>query len=167
MFWMSDTIEWFAKTHGLAHPSKRDPAQNGWRYVEGATPQSVVDGTTRPVLDIAHGWASDAKCPLPQWIRLDFAKSEMIGQIRIAFNSDLHKRKPIFPMPRNLVKAYYVEVLSGGEWRKVAEVKDNWRRLAVHDFPRCEATAIRVTVTETWGDSSAQIFEIRVYDAEK
>ena len=165
LFWPSESVEWFTKTHHVAHPSKSDPALKGWHYVEGATPQSVVDGTSRPVRDIAHGWASDAKCPMPQWIRLDFAKSEKIGQVRIAFNSDLHKRKPLFPMPRNLVKAYRVEVLSGGEWKKVAEVKDNWRRLAVHDFARCEATAVRVTVTETWGDESAQIFEIRAYDS--
>ena len=91
----------------------------------------------------------------------------MVGQVRIAFNSDLQQRKPDAPMPRTLVKAYRVEVLSGGEWRKVAEVKDSWRRLAVHDFPRREALALRVTVTETWGDPRAQIFEIRAYDVMK
>ncbi len=161
-FKMSDPVEWFTKTYHIAHPSKR-VGHDGWLYVEGATPQSVVDGISRPVLDIAHGWASDPKKPLPQWIRLDFAKPAAIAQVRITFNSDLQQRKPDFPMPRTLVKAYRVEVLSGGEWRCVAEVKDNWRRLAVHDFPLCEATALRVVVTETWGDPRAQIFEIRAY----
>ena len=164
-FRTSEPVEWFTKTHHIAHPSKR-VGHDGWLYVEGATPQNVVDGISRPVLDIAHGWASDAAKPLPQWIRLDFAKPAMIGQVRITFNSDLQQRKPDAPMPRTLAKAYRVEVLSGGEWRKVAEVKDNWRRLAVHDFPRCEAAAVRVTVTETWGDPRAQIFEIRAYDFE-
>ena len=163
-FKTSDPVEWFTKTHHIAHPSKR-VGHDGWLYVEGATPQSVVDGTARPVLDIAHGWASDAGKPLPQWIQLDFAKPDMVGEVRIAFNSDLQQRKPDAPMPRTLVKAYYVEVMSGGEWRKVAEVKDNWRRLAVHDFPRREVLALRVTVTETWGDPRAQIFEVRAYDS--
>ena len=30
-------------------------------------------------------------------------------------------------------------------------------------FEACRLTALRVTVTETWGDPSARIFEIRVY----
>ena len=66
-------------------------------------------------------------------------------------------------MPATLAKGYFVEVLSGGEWRKVAEAQENARRLCIHDFRAQSAEALRITVTETYGSPSASIFEIRAY----
>ena len=149
--------------HKTGYVNKNDPGRKGWLYAEGAAPECVVDGVSRIVRDEAHAWVSDAAQELPQWIRLDFAKPAAIRQVRIVFNSDMQPTAPVAPMPPTLAKSYFVEVLSGGDWIKVAEVEDNIRRLAVHDFDSREATAVRVTVTATHGDRSAQIFEIRVY----
>ena len=48
-------------------------------------------------------------------------------------------------------------------WRKLAEGGENGLRHRIHRFEACRLTALRVTVTETRGDPSARIFEIRVY----
>ena len=66
-------------------------------------------------------------------------------------------------MPPSLAKAYCVEMLSGGEWRSVAEVADNARRLRVHAFAPVEAESVRVTVKETYGAPEASVFEVRIY----
>ena len=149
--------------HKTGYRNKKDPERKGWLYAEGASPECVVDGVSRIVRDEAHAWVSDEAQGLPQWVRLDFAKPAAIRQVRITFNSDMQPTAPSAPMPPSLAKSYFVEVLSGGEWVKVAEEGGNIRRLAVHDFAPREAEAVRVTVTATYGDRSAQIFEVRAY----
>ena len=149
--------------HKTGFANKRDPSRPGWLYAENAAPERVLDGVSRIVGDEAHGWASDESCPMPQWLRLDFPKPTSVSQIRIAFNSDFMPTAPAAPMPATLAKGYFVEVLSGGEWRKVAEAQENARRLCIHDFRAQTAEALRITVTETYGSPSASIFEIRAY----
>jgi hypothetical protein len=56
-----------------------------------------------------------------------------------------------------------VEVRTGGAWTEIASEDENWRRLAVHSFDRRTIDALRIMCRSTWGDPSAQIFEIRVY----
>ena len=142
---------------------KRDPSRRGWRYAEGASPKCVIDGVSRIVMDEAHAWVSDAAQPLPQWIRLDLPALRTIREVRIVFNSDLMPTAPEAPMPPSLAKAYCVEVLSGGEWRSVADVADNTRRLRVHAFAPMEAESVRITVKETCGAPEASVFEVRIY----
>lgn len=60
-------------------------------------------------------------------------------------------------------KAKAVEVRSDGAWTQVASEMENWRRMVRHRFEKRKIDAVRITCFETWGDSSAQIFEVRVY----
>jgi len=61
------------------------------------------------------------------------------------------------------VKSYIVEGYDGKSWKTLAEETENKLRLRVHPFAEKIVKSIRVTVRETWGDSSARIFEVRVY----
>ena len=67
-------------------------------------------------------------------------------------------------VPSTLAKDYTIEVLGeNGKWEKVADVKGNAKRMAVHAFPVRTAKAVRVTVSGTWGDPSARVFEVKCY----
>ena len=79
------------------------------------------------------------------------------------FDSDLTPKRVKERMPGRLVKSYAVEILVDGKWRMVVEEDENFLRYRIHAFPEAEIAALRVTVTETWGDPSARLFEIRVY----
>ena len=57
-----------------------------------------------------------------------------------------------------------MEVLNDGKWKKVGEVQDNCIRQMRVIFDKMNATAVRVTVTDTWGCSYAKINEIRIYE---
>ena len=59
------------------------------------------------------------------------------------------------------VKDYEVEVFAEGEWKRVAEVKDNFMRKQTHEFASLLAEKIRVSVLATWGAPSARVLEIR------
>ena len=85
-------------------------------------------------------------------------------EVRLTFDTDLTpSRVALNPYPSVLAKRYEVEGFDGKEWRTLASEKENGLRHRVHRFEACSLSAIRVTVTETWGDPSARIFEIRVY----
>ena len=146
----------------------------GEQYAFVATPQVrrafdsraeyVIDGVSRPEGTCAHGWVSDPAQPLPQAIRLDFPKPVTAREVRLTFDTDLTPtRVALNPFPRVLAKAYRVEGLVDGAWQVLAEEDDNYLRHRIHGFEARRLTAVRVTVTETWGDPSARIFEIRVY----
>ena len=50
-----------------------------------------------------------------------------------------------------------------GKWEKIADVKGNAKRMAVHTFPARTVKAVKVTVSGTWGDPSARVFEVKCY----
>lgn len=130
----------------------------------GALPEGVIDGISRQEGKVYHGWASDRNAPLPQTIRLDFAKPSTVREVRMTFDTDLTPWHPqINPYPKKLVKSYRLEGFDGKDWRVLADVKENPLRHRIHRFAPCRLEAIRVTVTETWGFSCARIFEVRCY----
>ena len=146
----------------------------GEQYAFVATPQVrqsfdskaeyVIDGVSRPEGTCSHGWVSDPAQPLPQAIRLDFPQPVTAQEVRLTFDTDLTpSRVALNPYPKQLAKAYKVEGLVDGAWRMLAEEGDNGLRHRIHRFEACRLMAVRVTVTATWGDPSARIFEVRVY----
>ena len=149
-------------------------AVRGEQYAFVATPQVrrtfdskaeyVIDGVSRPEGTCYHGWVSDPAQPLPQTLRLDFPTPVTAQEVRLTFDTDLTpSRVALNPFPRTLAKAYRVEGFDGTEWRTLAEEDDNGLRLRIHRFKACSLSAVRVTVTATWGDPSARVCEVRVY----
>ena len=134
------------------------------RHSFDSRPEYVVDGVSRQEGTCYHGWASDPLQPLPQAIRLDFPKPVTAQEVRLTFDTDFTPPNvALNPYPSVFAKGYEVEGFDGREWRTLATESQNGLRHRVHRFEACRLTAVRVTVTETWGDPSARIFEIRVY----
>ena len=161
-FERSSTVDWSVNKFKIGFRHKRDGNRTGWCYSEGASPAAVIDGVSRIVGNDAHAWVSDESQELPQTLTLTWPKPIEAKQVRISFNTDFMLASPA-SMPGQLVKAYAVEVLADGKWETVADEWENWRRLAVHDFPAKHITSLRIVCRETWGSPSAQIFEVRVY----
>ena len=114
-----------------------------------------------------RGPASTDGCPIRRnrfRSHCDFPKPVTACEVRLTFDTDLTPpRVALNPYPRTLAKAYRVEGFDGTGWHALAEEGDNGLRLRVHRFEARRLAAVRVTVTETWGDRSARIFEVRVY----
>ena len=129
----------------------------------GSRPEMAVDGVARPVGDVPHGWISDPGRPLPQALTLTFVKPEKVGEVRLAFDSNLTPMRVKERMPSLLVRAYAVEGRVGDEWVVLADERENFLRHRVHRFAARTVSALRITVKSTWGDPSARIFEVRAY----
>ena len=63
-------------------------------------------------------------------------------------------------MPKMLAKGFRLQVRVGGLWRTVFSDAANWRRLRKLTFAPVEADALRLVVTETWGDEKAHVFAL-------
>ena len=66
-------------------------------------------------------------------------------------------------MPPKCARDYQIQIYDGSAWKTVADVKGNYQRRRIHLFPQIEGSKVKVVVTETNGDPSARIYEIRVY----
>lgn len=128
----------------------------------GASAVAVIDGVARSEDGIYHGWISDSAQGLPQWVRLDFPKPTTVREVRLAFDPNFATVRAS-ARPKELVKAYDLEGLVDGTWKLLAREGNNQLRHRIHRFPAEKVSALRVTVNETWGDTSARIFEIRAY----
>ena len=132
--------------------------KDGLCRAQGAAPACVIDGVSRVVETNAHAWVSSGK--LPQWIRLDFPKPTELHELRLTFDSDLSLHNTVHYAP-TLAKDYRLEALTGGQWKLLADEKDNIRRLRVHRFAPLSAEAVRLTVTAVHGGDEVRVFEIR------
>jgi hypothetical protein len=135
--------------------------------IEGSPAQNVLDGYSRTLpKGESSAWISDPKTKLPQSVNVEFSAPEKVGEVRIVFDSDFYISPKWIKhvVPSTLAKEYTLEVLGeDGKWEKVADVKDSAKRMAVHTFPARMVKAVKVTVSETWGDPSARVFEIQCY----
>ena len=111
-------------------------------------------------------WVSDPCCELPQSVTVRLAQVREASEIRVVFDSDFYlpSKWVHHRVPSTLARSYKVETSQDGTaWEEVADVKVNKRRLAVHRFAARKVRDVRVTVTETYGDPSARVFEIGVW----
>jgi len=108
--------------------------------------------------------------------------------VRFIFDSDLKVRGKRMrkleetsersPMPSEMAREFRVEVRvpatnrkaqkmnakspEAGEWKTVATVKDNYRRLVKLNFDAVQTDAVRIVVDKTWGAEKAHIFAFDV-----
>ncbi len=94
--------------------------------------------------------------------------------VRFIFDSDLKVRGKRMRkleetterahMPWEMARDFRVEVRvpDTNEWKSVAQVKDNYRRLVKLSFDAVETDAVRIVVEKTWGAMEAHIFAFDV-----
>ena len=132
--------------------------------------ENVINGYSRAKDAVDYEWVSDPAQGLPQWVELKLNRKQPINTIHVTLDTDMTNPAmlaPYEPYPHTLVKAYTVEICDGQRWITVARVVDNWMRRLVHTFPTVEATAVRITVTESGDGVTARVFEVRIYNEQE
>jgi hypothetical protein len=120
-----------------------------------------------------HRWISAS---LPATLTLEWDAPTTVREIRLVFDTGLHReltlsmcnavaRRLLWGQPQpETVKNYRMEALINGQWRTVAEEKNNFLRHRIHRLPEpVWAAALRVTVESTNGMEHARVCEMRVY----
>lgn len=141
-------------THRLAGAPLPPPACCG--------PESVVNGSARPLSAEEYGWVSDPEQAFPQQLDITYAQPTDVRTLQLVLDTDLNN--PPFsyqsvPLVRQLVKDY--DVLADGN--VVASVRENQFRFHRHTLDLKAVRTLSIRVLATWGDPSARIFEVRTY----
>ena len=129
------------------------------------SPENVINGHSRILSATEYEWVSCPTEPLPQWLQVEFEAPTAINTVSLVFDTDMsnpgtcwHAKYPTVP---SCVKAYTLEAWDGENWITIGTETDNFMRRCRHRFDTVTARKLRVTVTQTWGDPSARITEIR------
>jgi hypothetical protein len=129
-------------------------------------PENVISGYTRPN-HFTNLWKSDPEQQGPQWLQLQWNEMKNIGQVELTFPGHLvreyHAYDPFYRDPQ-CPKNFAVQSWDGHEWQTVYQVKDNYQRQVKLTLPQTMQTdTIRIQISETNGDPSAQVYEVRCY----
>ena len=129
--------------------------------------ENIISGITRPD-SWTNLWVSQPGLQLPQSAILEFGSAINLNTIYITFDTNLSLTQnlhlPNWRAPEETVRDYRILYEMKGEWKEIGIFRNNYLRRRVHKFPGITADKIKVEVLATWGDPSARIFEIRVYD---
>jgi hypothetical protein len=132
----------------------------------------VIDGIQRPYGG-PHMWSSaPSALGQEQQLELTWVDPVVARTVSLIFNDDvdedlinLHHHRSPFPVVPELVSEYRIDCLVQGQWRTVANAKENRRRHRVHSIPGdLEVSKLRVVIEGTHGAACAQIIAIRVYE---
>ena len=135
------------------------------RYLRNYSATNIVSGISRIVGQEPNLWKSDPELSLPQWLQLNWGAPAKINRIHLTFDTNLDIRNPM-PVPVEVALAYEVQVDIEGSWQTVVEETANYQRFRVHSISPVETDRLRVVISKTGGDSSARIYELRVYSDE-
>ncbi|NME71059.1 FAD-dependent oxidoreductase [Flammeovirga aprica] len=129
------------------------------------------DGVSRDFQDKEHHWESEE---LPATVQIEWDQKQSISKIEVKCDTNVKKNIMLrrdslnnktysTEIPKELLKSLEAEVRVKGKWVKVASIEKNKTRLVKFDFDKIEITAIRIHLKETYGASSAKLFEVRAY----
>lgn len=133
---------------------------------EPFTARMVNNGCAWPE-GLPNLWMSDPSQNLPQSVSLEWPEAQDFNAVQILFDTDLTSpagsRKPL-ESPRECVRHFRLWAQSDAGEELVFEEKENRLRRVEVRFPTVSARALRLEIVATWGDSSARVYEIRVWN---
>ena len=136
-------------------------------------PAVLLNGLDRPVGTDENAFV----CRIGSNVTLSLPAQERLHMLRVVCDSQLNRWKQSkfnilsnfaldreqLKMPAPLLKNARVEIRVNGEWREVARVTDNRRRMFKIDLGGVQADAVRLIPESTWGgDASARLFAFDV-----
>ncbi len=135
---------------------------------KGVKPGRSIEGTNR--------WMSDPEQGLPAWLELQWDEEIEPNEIRIVFDTGMHrvltlshsddfvKKMQYGKAQLETVRDYTIESMVDGQWHTIIEEHGNYQRLRVHKLTKPLRTdRIRLHVHATNGIDHARVCEIRVY----
>lgn len=128
--------------------------------------ENVLSGVTRPYRS-TNLWRSAPSEAMPQWAQLDWHEEQFISQVEVTFAGNLLRDYRFYaPLSQDsqCVKAYELQAWMVDNWVTLVRVNNNYQRKRIHRLAQIFRTKqVRIVITETNGDPSAAIYEIRVY----
>ena len=143
--------------------------------LENAPATNVNSAYARKIDDEQNIWISK---PLlsqsPQFVEIKFSKEIQMNEILLRFDPNFAKyfatritdsKRNNEEMQAELVRDYKIEFFANGKIVKELSFDDNFVRVNHHKFSeKITCDTVKVTVLKTYGDESARISDIRIYN---
>ncbi len=130
-------------------------------------PEPVRDGVNRPVGEDPHAWA----CQSGDWIAYSFDGERRVRGLTLVLDSALEKdiamslygghHKHAACVPDTVPRKLRIEGLSGGEWRPLHDISDNYQRFLRLPINR-SLSGVRVTLDGMWGGQQSRVYAFYV-----
>jgi len=128
---------------------------------------NILSGVSRPDT-WTNIWISNPEKSFPQYAILEFNSPVSFTYVSLTFDTNLGLFPNLHMKPlqaqNETVRDYRLLIESEGRWKEIGTFRNNYLRFKVHKFPEITTGKIKVEVLSAWGDKSARIFEIRVYN---
>lgn len=144
-------------------------------FASSGNPEALRNGLDRQIGTDRNSWDAE----LGSSVIFDFGTDTKLSSLRLVFDSDLSRsthnmvsyytlKNQDFAVPPQLVKGFRIDIRGGSTasaaenaWKHFATIVDNHQRL-VRVPLGVTASALRLTVTDTWGSTKARIFAVDV-----
>ncbi len=131
----------------------------------------LVDGMSRDIDNKVHHWQSES---LPAYVQFEWEQPMSISTVEIKCDTNVKrnimmrkdsKNDELYfnGVPPEMLKSLAIEARIKGQWQTLSSVNDNRSRLIRSQFSPRDVTALRISLSETYGKSSAKLFEVRAY----
>ncbi len=114
---------------------------------------------------------------LPAWIELNWPNKIEINEIRLVFDTGLHRvltllhdktsksynEEMVWSAQPETVRDYKIMYWNDGDWNTIIDEKGNYQRLKIHRFQTIKTSKIRIVVSATNGIDQARICRIQCY----
>lgn len=126
-----------------------------------------------------HRWMSEPESGLPAWIQFDWKDPVEIGELRLVFDTGLHRHLTLShhdgytsrmrwgQAQPETVRDYRIEAKTEAASVELESVEGNYQRLRIHRWPQpVRANSLRITVTATNGIDHARICSVQIEPAD-
>lgn len=135
--------------------------------------QLLIDGMSRDIDGRKHHWQSDG---LPAEVQMEWRNPVSLTTVELKCDTNVKRNimmrkdssnEGIYRnnIPAEMMKSLELEARINGEWQNLGTIENNKTRLMKFKFDKIKTTAVRIRLTETYGDKNARLFEVRAYDA--
>ncbi len=157
---------------------------------EGSPPENVASTLTRSVFGeggihpryntkkSTNRWISKA---LPAWIELEWPDEIELNEIRLVFDTGLHRvltllhdrtskvynEQMVWSAQPETVKDYKIMYWANNSWQEIVSETGNYQRLRIHRFSTIKTSKIRIEVSATNGIAQARICQIQCYSPDE
>ena len=142
--------------------------------MEGSSPEFINSDYSRQIDGVSNIWISDNMGLNGGWIEVEFEKETKMSEILLRFDPNFSKyfatritdsKRNHEEMQAELVRDYKVEIFNGDTKVKEINIDDNCQRMNKLSLGEevC-GNKVKVTVLKTYGDTSARICDMRIYN---
>jgi hypothetical protein len=133
--------------------------------------KNLTNGMSRDIDGKINHWQSDG---LPAEMQLEWELPMSLSAVELKCDTNVKRnimmRKDsrndeLFgnAVPKEMLKALELKGRVNGEWVNLGTIKNNRTRLIKFKFNSVEVTAVKITMTETYGANNVKLFEVRCY----